>query len=357
MSVRLSSLRFCLCVAVFALGGLLVCSAQVGGKQRGRSIEFSAPRSDEVTTNLHQLTSRKDGLKQLEEDLYAPLQSFAPRSSLEGVVAPPPRAPAPSAIQSKRVRELLERRKNWVFMTPEDLLAAPTVEQILKTPEYGADGQEKKNAGTFEGYYQRVTPKRSTRNNPGQLKDEDYFSVTKKSSSGDMSSPGRDDANLPSGVRESADALKTMLQSEESSSPFARGATLNGFSDPFRVGARTPSKEQILEHKKLMDEYHSLVDPSWHPPVAANPFNLPLGDAAQSAAKPSSGLPVAFSSTSHKGLDAQMDITHPLLGPAGLPDVNAQALGQSRSASALPKVQETRVTPPAPSFTAPKRAF
>ena len=57
------------------MSGLLVCSAQTGGKERGRPIEFSEPRSDEVTTNLHQLTSKKDGLKQLEEDLYQPLQS------------------------------------------------------------------------------------------------------------------------------------------------------------------------------------------------------------------------------------------------------------------------------------------
>ena len=28
-------------------------------------------------------------------------------------------------------------------MSPEDLLAGPTVEEILKAPEYGTDGQEK----------------------------------------------------------------------------------------------------------------------------------------------------------------------------------------------------------------------
>ena len=88
MSFRLSSLQVCLgAAAAVALSGLLVCSAQAGGKERGRPIEFSAPKSDEVTTNLNQLTSKKDGLKQLEEDLYRPLQSFSPKSSLDGVVA------------------------------------------------------------------------------------------------------------------------------------------------------------------------------------------------------------------------------------------------------------------------------
>src|SRR5512137_1118385 len=116
MSFRLSSLRFCSGAAALAVSGVLVGSAQAGSRESGRSIEFSAPRSDEVTTNLHQLTSKKNGLKQLEEDLYRPLQSFAPKSSLEGVVAPPVRPPSSSVIESKRVKELLERRKNWVFM-------------------------------------------------------------------------------------------------------------------------------------------------------------------------------------------------------------------------------------------------
>ena len=123
------SRQICLGATILVLSGLLVCNAQPGGKQRGRPIEFSVPRSDEVTTNLHQLMSKPDGLKQLEEDLYKPLQLFAPQSSLDGVVALPTRPPPTPVIQNKRVKEMLERRKNWVFMSPEDLLAAPTVER------------------------------------------------------------------------------------------------------------------------------------------------------------------------------------------------------------------------------------
>src|SRR5574340_1635244 len=101
MSFRLPIPRICLGVATVALGGLLTCNTQAGGKERGRSIEFSESRSQEVTTNLNQLSSKKDRLKQLEEDFYGPLQSFAPRSSLEGVTAPPPRPAMRPAVPSK----------------------------------------------------------------------------------------------------------------------------------------------------------------------------------------------------------------------------------------------------------------
>ena len=69
MSFRRSSLRVCCGLVAVAVSGLMPCSAQTGGRPRGRPIEYSDPRSDEVTTNLHQLTIKKDGVKELELSL------------------------------------------------------------------------------------------------------------------------------------------------------------------------------------------------------------------------------------------------------------------------------------------------
>lgn len=355
MSRSLSTIQICCGAVALALASVMVCSAQTAGRQRSRPIEFSEPRSDEVTTNLHQLTSKKDGLKQLEEDLYAPLQSFAPRSSLEGVTAPPPRAPAPSAIQSKRIKELLERRKNWVFMTPEDLLSAPTVEQILKAPEYGADGQEKKDVRPINGYYDRLSPRRPGKQKASPTAEEDLFSVARKRPSPDVA-PGREESDLPSGVKESALALKSFFEMDESGSR-SEAAKAGSLSDPFGLGGKPPSQEQVLEHKKLMDRYHVLVDPSWHPPAAPRAGTLlpAFGEGSQPATKAATDPFGVARETAHKGLDAQLDVINPLLGPPGLPDVNAKALGQSRPA--LPKVDARRVIPTVPDFAAPKRAF
>jgi hypothetical protein len=356
MSFRLSSLRIGFGLLAVAASSLLLCSAQGGGKERGRSIDFSEPKSDEITTNLHQLTSKKDSLKQLEEDLYQPLQAFTPKSSLEGVVAPLPRPPAVSAIQNKRVKELLERRKNWVFMTPEDLLSGPTVEEILKSPQYEKNGQEKKELPPLERYYQRLSAKRTGRINPSQSTSDDLFGTPKASNSRDQIDSG-DDANLPSGLRESALALKQLAAPDTSGDPFALSAPRNSFSDTFGLDGNALPKEEVLAHKKYMDEYRSLVDPGWQRPDAANPVNpLPnLANTARPTGNPAAGLGGLPSPAAHKGLEAQLDITHPLLGPPGLPDVNAQALGQPRSAPDLPTVESPKMV--APTFTAPKRTF
>jgi len=339
------------------LGIYAGCSAQAAGRERGKPIDFSQPKSDEISTNLYQLRSKKDSLKQLEEDLNVPLQSFTPKSSLEGVAAPMPRSPTPSVIQSKRAKELLERRKNWVFMNPEDLIGEPTIDQILKSPEYDENGQQKGNLPAIELYYQRLMTKRASRNTPGQTQTDELFSLPGKSSSADATS--RDDSSLPAGIQESADALRSLFQSDDSSSPFSKSAVFGGTSDRSGFSGNATSKEQTLEHKKLMDEYHTLLDPNWHPPVVDSPgvASLGGGDAARAAKQAASVFPTSPTPTSRRSLEAQMDIRNPLLGPQGLPDVNAQALGQTRPAPVILSTRETKAATATPAYVPPKRAF
>jgi hypothetical protein len=334
----------------------LVCRAQAADREGGRRIEFSSPRSDEVTTNLNQLRSKKDGLKQLEEDLYRPLQGFSPKSSLDGVVAPMPYRPAAPVIQSKRVKDLLERRKNWIFMRPEDLVAEPTVEDILKAPDYGMDGREKADPRSMEQYYRRSTSKRPAANRLGQLKDDELFGSVKKSNSGDEVGE-KDDSSLPYGLKESAQALRSMFEPDKAGDLSAQGGTRSSFSDPFGLGENPQSKERMLEHKKFMDGFRSQMDPGWQPPARASSFDPVVGFAVapQPMSSPAAGLSGSASPAPHHGLEAQNDVLHPMLGPAGLPDVNARALGQLRPELALPKVEAPKKF--APTFTAPRRAF
>jgi hypothetical protein len=237
-------------------------------------------------------------------------------------------------------------------------MGGPTVDEILKSPHYGADGQEKKELPTFERYYQRLAAKKAAANNPLQAKDEDLFGPARKSNPQDERGM-HEDSDLPGGLRESADTLNKLFDPGISDSPFAQVPTHSRFSDTFSLGTHALSKEQTLEHQKFMDEYRAVVDPSWHPPTIATPGNPFAGvaDTAPPAWKPTAGLPSSPSLAQHKGLEAQADVVNPLLGPASLPDVNARALGQSRPAPALPAVEQPRVTPVPPPFTAPTRSF
>ena len=364
MRFRLSSRRICLGAALLAGSGLLICSAQAAGKPRSRTIEFSSPKSEEVTTNLYQLTSKKDSLKQLEEDLYKPLESFAPKSSLDGVVARPPRTAPSTAIQNKRVKELLERRKNYMFMTPEELLGAPTLDDVLKTPELGTDSVDKKDSASFERYYKRMSNRKSTADRQIQIGDDDLAGAAKKTDPRDNLAV-HEDSNLPSNVRETAAELHNKLfERSVRDSPFGQTSTRGNLVDMFGLATQPPTKEQLQEHKKFLDDYRAMVDPGWRPLAPADLLSKPnlasppgldvLANATSGQLGP--GLPTKAAS-SQAAFDVQANVVNPQLGPQGLPDVNAQALGQPRALSALPKTEPTRIMPPPPTFAVPQRSF
>jgi hypothetical protein len=360
MSFRRSTCQICLAAAILAVSGLLVCNAQTGGKERTRPIEFSRPRSDQGTTNLQQLMGKPDSLQQLEDESYRPLQPFAPQSSLDGVVAPRTRPPATPAIQNKRVKELLERRKNWVFSSPEDLLMSPTVEDILKKPVLGLDGKEQKELPAYERYFERLTSKRSAPevNSLVPYKSDELFGSPSRANPREELAV-QEDANLPSGVKERAEALKKLLDAGGGDRLFGQGAAHGTIADTFGLANNTPSKEQMQDHKKFLDDYRSVLDRTWHPPTIPLPGDAPafLADTAAPAMRPSPGLPsVARPALSHE-TEAQPDVRNIVLGPPELPNVSAQALGQTRPMPVLPAVETKRVTPITPSFNAPKRAF
>src|SRR5215471_9778327 len=122
MSCRLSILSYLPILAILGLSPLGAFGAD--DKPTSKGLESSERKGDEVSTNATPPGIRKDGLKQLEEDLFKPLKDLSPKTSLDGIFSPPMRPPAPpSSIQSKRVKELLERRRSWVFMNPEDLMS------------------------------------------------------------------------------------------------------------------------------------------------------------------------------------------------------------------------------------------
>jgi len=361
MRNRLSSLRGHRAWALVALGGLLACAALGAEKERGRPIEFSSSKSDEVTTNLNQLSSKKDSLKELEEDLYKPMQSFMPKS-LDGVAAPPPHSPAKPVIPNKRVKELLERRKNWIFANPKDLTSGPTAEEIFNIPEYGPDGQEKKTLSLLEQYYGQLVTKRSGEPGTGKHKDEN--------SSGDPNSPlpredsvSRDDANLPPSLRESEQALKKLYEANSGKAgPAPTTVARQPFSDIFGLGDNSSSPEKNLEHKKLMEAFQHIYDVKNQQPGAqpgADPAKPPGGgwDTPRGSVTPVAGLESLWGSSRHDGLNPQLGAINPLLTPSGPPDVNAQVMGQPSLTPVVPKTEVPKAGSSDSTFTAPKRAF
>ena len=367
MSYRLSSLGMGCALAALVWGGFLVCTAQAGGKERGRSIEFSRPKSDEVTTNLHQFSSKKESQKRLEEGFPSFLQPFSPPSSLDGVAESLPRPPIGSAIPSKRVKELLERRKNYIFMSPEDLVKGPPAEEIFKVSEYGPDGQEKKKLSPIEQYYHRQDAKRAADRKLSQAADDGFSGTSRKRNSRDdfaarNDSTARDDLDLPSSLRESEQALKKQFGSDAADAGLDTAPKRDMYSDIFGLGENAPSREDTLKLKRPMDDFSSInsfSDANRQPAFGAEGPNILTGSFGLTPRLSQSlpgiaGLPAE---KRHDGLEPQLGTINPIFTPNAPLDVNVQSLGPSSLQPLTPRIELPRATTPTPTFAAPRRPF
>src|SRR5438445_821538 len=69
----------------------------------------TTPSSNQSTNSTQSSSGKADGLKNLEQSIFKPFRGFEPDGSLDGVMSRPQRPPA---VSDKRVKELIERRKN-----------------------------------------------------------------------------------------------------------------------------------------------------------------------------------------------------------------------------------------------------
>lgn len=124
--------------------------------RRGPPIQFSEPANPALTTNLNTLTVRKQSpLQKMEEDLRQPFRMFE-RDAGAGSERMLSRPPAGPVIQSPKVRELLDRQKNWVFVKPEEQLVNPRDSRLLENRELDETGRPKEKLSVVEQYFESL---------------------------------------------------------------------------------------------------------------------------------------------------------------------------------------------------------
>src|ERR1041385_3970880 len=269
--------------------------------RRGRVIQFSEPKSEAANTNLDQSASSQNGLRSLDADLKSPFQIFGAGNSLDGVLAPSmPRTPTPS-LQSKKARELLEKKKNWWANSEAEMFGLKEKpEDLFKQPDYGIEGLDKKDKTSVERYYETRDRAPGSTNSPSARSDARAFTLDGASdSSGRLT--GRDQAaSDPLASEPDSNSRKTEVKSDSASasSAFAARASEKTFAGFFGfAGGDAPDKplekdsarEARMNDFKQLFESHSTVPSA--PFAGFNPVTAP-----SPAASPS--LPSAFSTPS-----------------------------------------------------------
>jgi hypothetical protein len=139
-----------LAAAVFA--GLFSAQVQYAPLQAGQPIWFSSPRNDTISSNVPTLLP-----KSLESLDFGNSAQIPLPLDLNGPPAAAPPVPVPlriSPAEQAQLQDLSDRRKNWIWMTPAEILGATTPEKILGIQEHDAAGQPK-NLTALERYTER----------------------------------------------------------------------------------------------------------------------------------------------------------------------------------------------------------
>ena len=317
MSFRPFSLDICR-ASVAGLVFLACIGVSRAGDMSPQSIEIVPLHGTAINTNLDQLQpSETRDFEVLSPRAPRPFQAPVPPG--RGIPMPPPQANAPS----ERERDLLDRRKNWVFMTPEDMMA-PDAETDLSNSPGEKDGVDKKPTTAMQRYYQH-------------LFDSDRQTATKQVGKADPGSWATNSA--------------TVDNSRSSDSPFNTSpdpgifqpARADSFSGLFGSDADTtqqPSPEAVRlqeEQKAHMDSFKQLWD-----------IDQPTA-AAASATTPAPIVSAPLFGASQSAAPAFDAFSSPAPALSGRPN---------NDATAAPTMTSTRnIRPPHSDFTPPQRAF
>jgi hypothetical protein len=355
MSQRLSSFQGCWLPLALVMGGLLTWDSHAADPRPNKSIEFSAPHNEEVSTNAHQLSRQTDGLKQLEEDLFKPLQSFSPKNSFDGVPAMPFTPP----VIIRRTPEKPDPRKDWLLMKPEEILGL-TPDTHKTEAERDAESLGIRRGSPMEEYARRLAHEHGVLY-PGETK-EDLYPTKPRRDQGWR----KDDPSMPESIRQREQALKKLLQPDAETSSLTGAAPKVDSSDAFGLEASRRLQERTPAQKARMEEYRQLLGfPPTSPVPGANPIN-PAFSSLLNSSRPATPAPSTLptGSSSHSTPKRSYDPFTPQFGvlpqmSGGLPSLESKAMNDSGLAPTPLKIQpvQPQVKPPTPDFTAPKRSF
>jgi hypothetical protein len=322
-------------VAVFS------AQAQRAAFRPGQPILFSSPESDTVFSNTPPLSPKPPESLDFGNTLRDP-----PPFSFSGPpVARPllPGVPVISSAEALRLHDLLDKRKNWMLLTPAEILGAATPEKIMGIQEHDASGRPK-NSTALERYTERQnqTPPVNTNTNA--------FPTW------NFSDKQPDTLNsIPGGLGSPDNMASSLLNPAPDNQIFAGQNRNNRWSKLF--GSPSPSPGVTLAQQTDMERFRQLLRPGSSSTAAATTpllggIKISLPQTALSSGLGQSALtPVGASFTPlNNGIGKPAEMPK-------LPSIWSLSLTSPPSAAAWAPQPPPWLSPTPKPFTVPQRKF
>ena len=329
-----------------------------GTHQPKRFIELSETNSAEILTNLNRLTTKQDGLNQLEDQLGT-LNSLTKNRSLQDRMQMPyvPRSSTP--ISSKTLKDLLDRKQNW-GLSSEDLNAAGvnTGSDPFSTYEnQKLDGK----SSSLQQFYDALNS--GTRRQGGFRAPDLQASGEDPKSSGRKSESSFDDSSgLPPSLREKADKLKESVN-EDPNSIFSPAKRRSSFENFFGLNRPNPAAEATQGQKTSMQSFVDQFKQVLEGPSKADASDPVLkGLLPETAARQASSIP-SMEKFQYRHSREETENSTPgtvsLVPNATIvPDLNSAVLNRWNPMYTPPKLEIPKIAPPTPpNLDFPRRRF
>lgn len=307
----------------------LACLAFAGAAragEEGRSIEVVPFHNSSLGTNFEQLPPD-------DSQTFKAWEPTAP-DSIARSPAPMKLAPLPHVQQSmsKEEQQLLDRRRNWVFMRPEDYA---TMDPKTGKSLLGSDNPDDDNMTAMERYYHRLeqSSKSSTTNDLSRTSlDRDRRS----SQANDLGNALPNSDASPFGATPFSSAPQTGIFQ-----PITSTKSENVFGGDNSLPIQTPEEARIqAEQKTHMENFKQLWDID-QASSAATPIAPP-------ASTPIDSAPLFGAST--PGIA-------PAFKPGGLPSANPSVSSKPITPTPQPAAPPRVTAPPHSDFMPTPRAF
>ena len=233
------------------MAAALPIEAQQPATNAGQSIIFSSPDKSRVSSN-----PAPSSAKSSSPNFRDSFQGASPFSTFNSL--PPATPPAP--VEEQKLKKLPDRRKDWVFMTPAEILGVTTPEKILGIQERDAAGQPK-NPTLIERYNERQQIKNAETNDWSFSKNPALF----QNSPGDRNNRTNAEAFNPtdSGLKNPRSTIFSRLNTAPNRDSFADQNADSAWSKLF--GSPAPNPAQQAD----MAQFRKLLEPGLSPATAA----------------------------------------------------------------------------------------
>jgi hypothetical protein len=232
--------------------------AQRTASRRGQSILFSSPGSDTVFSNMPSLSPKPPESLDFGNTLRAPPPFSFSGPSVDTPLLPG--APVVSPAETLRMQDLLDRRKNWMLLTPAEILGATTPEKILGIQEHDAAGRPK-NLTALERYTERQNQTPTVNTNINAFPTWNF-------------SDKRPDTlnSIPGGLGSPANMASPLLNPAPDNQTFAGQNRNNRWSKLF--GSPSPSPVVTMAQQMNMERFRQLLKPGSSATAAATTPSL-----------------------------------------------------------------------------------